>query len=260
MSFFNSLSAEDISRYFRIIAQVVGVKRHFDLLVWLQGDVQAHLPHEIMLAAWGDLETGSFYHDIVSDLPGLRSESIPQETLAPLLKALFNQWLSQDRRPFLLREGESDLFGDGLGLHGPLGDGLRNARCALVHGITDERGQHDCLYVIFSSGSEYQEATCGAMEVLLPHIDTALRQVAHLPLQQKYRQVAKAPVEDSTLSQRELEIMHWVAMGKTNYEIGSILDISLFTVKNHMQRIFKKLDVANRLQATNKWKGPQGHG
>ena len=49
-----------------------------------------------------------------------------------------------------------------------------------------------------------------------------------------------------------MEIMEWVRMGKTNHEIGMILDISAFTVKNHMQRIFKKLDVMNRAQAVSK--------
>ena len=43
--------------------------------------------------------------------------------------------------------------------------------------------------------------------------------------------------------------MGWVCSGKTNIEIGLILNISTFTVKNHLQRIFKKLDVVNRSQA-----------
>ena len=54
------------------------------------------------------------------------------------------------------------------------------------------------------------------------------------------------------LSDRESEIMGWVCSGKTNDEIGSILDISTFTVKNHLQRIFKKIDVVNRSQAVAK--------
>lgn len=43
--------------------------------------------------------------------------------------------------------------------------------------------------------------------------------------------------------------MEWVRMGKTNIEVAMILDISSFTVKNHLQRIFKKLGVFNRMQA-----------
>jgi DNA-binding CsgD family transcriptional regulator len=49
--------------------------------------------------------------------------------------------------------------------------------------------------------------------------------------------------------------MGWVCSGKTNVEIGLILDISSFTVKNHLQRIFKKLDVVNRSQAVAKMRG-----
>ena len=54
------------------------------------------------------------------------------------------------------------------------------------------------------------------------------------------------------MSERELDIMRWVCKGKTNGEIGQILDISFFTVKNHLQRIFRKLDVLNRAQAVAK--------
>lgn len=51
------------------------------------------------------------------------------------------------------------------------------------------------------------------------------------------------------MSAREAEIMNWVRLGKTNAEIATILDISACTVKNHLQAIFRKLDVYNRVQA-----------
>jgi DNA-binding CsgD family transcriptional regulator len=54
--------------------------------------------------------------------------------------------------------------------------------------------------------------------------------------------------------------MDWVRMGKTNAEIGSILSISSFTVKNHLQHIFKKLDVYNRMQAVSKIERHPSHG
>jgi DNA-binding CsgD family transcriptional regulator len=55
------------------------------------------------------------------------------------------------------------------------------------------------------------------------------------------------------LSKREVEIMQWLKIGKTNREIGCILDISPCTVKNHLQRIFKKLTVFNRTHAVTKF-------
>lgn len=44
-------------------------------------------------------------------------------------------------------------------------------------------------------------------------------------------------------------MLDWVREGKTNQEIGQILDISPLTVKNHIQKILRKLDVTNRAQA-----------
>ena len=51
------------------------------------------------------------------------------------------------------------------------------------------------------------------------------------------------------LSEREIQIMSGVRDGKTNAEIGAELGISPLTVKNHVQRILRKLGVANRAQA-----------
>lgn len=50
------------------------------------------------------------------------------------------------------------------------------------------------------------------------------------------------------LSGREIEVVRWVACGKTNAEIGRILRISDKTVKTHVQNILCKLGLANRAQ------------
>jgi ATP/maltotriose-dependent transcriptional regulator MalT len=51
------------------------------------------------------------------------------------------------------------------------------------------------------------------------------------------------------LSQRELEVIHLIALGRTNQEIAQQLIISLGTVKAHTASIYRKLDVANRTEA-----------
>jgi LuxR family maltose regulon positive regulatory protein len=51
------------------------------------------------------------------------------------------------------------------------------------------------------------------------------------------------------LSQRELEVLHLMAMGKTNQEIAQQLFISRGTVKAHAASIYRKLDVNNRTAA-----------
>ena len=41
----------------------------------------------------------------------------------------------------------------------------------------------------------------------------------------------------------------WVREGKSNQEIGDQLGISVLTVKNHVQKILRKLGASNRAQA-----------
>jgi DNA-binding CsgD family transcriptional regulator len=51
------------------------------------------------------------------------------------------------------------------------------------------------------------------------------------------------------LSPREQQVAEWVGEGKSNDEIGVILGISAHTVKNHLDKIFRKLGVENRCAA-----------
>jgi DNA-binding NarL/FixJ family response regulator len=50
------------------------------------------------------------------------------------------------------------------------------------------------------------------------------------------------------LSSREYEVAQLVAGGYSNQEISERLQISLQTVKNHLQSIFRKLSLENRVE------------
>jgi DNA-binding CsgD family transcriptional regulator len=51
------------------------------------------------------------------------------------------------------------------------------------------------------------------------------------------------------LSEREAEVLYWVAAGKSSPVISMILGIRHDTVRAHLKRIFMKLGVENRLSA-----------
>jgi len=51
------------------------------------------------------------------------------------------------------------------------------------------------------------------------------------------------------LSEREQEVLQWLASGASNREIGQRLYIAESTVKRHVYNIFGKLKVRNRTQA-----------
>jgi transcriptional regulator EpsA len=254
MNFHTPLSSEDSARYAALVGQSTAITRHAELLDWLQGDMQQCLPHDILLAGWGDFQEGALQHDVVSSLPGARSYATGTDGLPFLLGKFHECWLAAGRQPCRLDFSDFEYLLGHASLPGSFSESLRGMRSVLIHGLQDERAQQECLYVLMRAGDIPVEPSSTAIRMLVPSLDAALRQLAPLPQQRRAAPVStRITAEDNCgLSERETQIMAWVAMGKTNAEIGAILNISGFTVKNHMQRIFQKLNVFNRAQAVSK--------
>ncbi len=78
--------------------------------------------------------------------------------------------------------------------------------------------------------------------------------------------------EHNWLTRREIEVLAWVAEGKTNNEIGIILNISSRTVSKHLEHIYINFGVESRTAAVvqffeilqqarglkKEWKGAKG--
>jgi LuxR family transcriptional regulator, quorum-sensing system regulator CviR len=73
------------------------------------------------------------------------------------------------------------------------------------------------------------------LEILLPHLNEIL-------IRQGF---SKAP----ELSAREQEVLQWATVGKSNWDVAQILNISERTVKFHLRNIYRKLEVNNRSHA-----------
>lgn len=56
-------------------------------------------------------------------------------------------------------------------------------------------------------------------------------------------------VSDSLLSERENEVLQWVAQGLTNKEIGVKLSLSPHTIKAHLRTVLDKLHLHSRAEA-----------
>jgi len=55
--------------------------------------------------------------------------------------------------------------------------------------------------------------------------------------------------EDIPLTNREVQVVRHVALGLSNREIGRSLDISIETVKEHVQNVLRKLEASDRTEA-----------
>lgn len=56
-------------------------------------------------------------------------------------------------------------------------------------------------------------------------------------------------MHSNSLTARELQVLRLITLGYSNSQIAKILNITLHTVKAHIQAIFYKLQVKNRVQA-----------
>lgn len=64
-----------------------------------------------------------------------------------------------------------------------------------------------------------------------------------------YERPASIPPSAHGLTKREAEVFQWLAAGKSNKDIGTILAISPRTVEKHLGRIFQYLGVETRTAA-----------
>lgn len=56
-------------------------------------------------------------------------------------------------------------------------------------------------------------------------------------------------LKNSLITNREIEVLKYIAKGKNNNQIAKYLNVSIHTAKVHVQNIFKKLSVDDRTAA-----------
>jgi DNA-binding CsgD family transcriptional regulator len=99
---------------------------------------------------------------------------------------------------------------------------------------------------VMKRGRDFGERDRLILNLLRPHFNQAQRNaklVSALLAKQP-----RGPVEYG-LTPRETEVARWMALGKTNPEIGIILQNSRRTIDKHMEKILGKLGVENRTAA-----------
>ncbi|WP_366806993.1 LuxR C-terminal-related transcriptional regulator [Polaromonas sp.] len=113
--------------------------------------------------------------------------------------------------------------------------------------------------VLNRRGLDFDERDLERLELLRPHL-------AFIYLHACHARMAVAAPEDDTplphmqiqmppdisapgLTQREADVMRWLACGKTDAEIAALLAISPRTVQKHLEHIYVKLGVETRTAA-----------
>ena len=228
----NNAINQNWEQVFDVIQNSFSIEKHLDFYNWLQKDVRKIIKHDILIGAWGDFATGDLNFDVSSNIDEIRTQKLIDApgVFSYLMTTLHQRWVDNGERWFRIN------FFDAAGINAQSPTAftrkLVGMNSLLVYGVRDTRSKTDCIYVFFDNAREFQVQN-SVLGLLMPHLDAALRRVEHI----------EAPNADDAL----------LESGKTNYEIGMILTISPNTVKNHLKRIFQKLDVSCRAQAVAKY-------
>ena len=221
-----------------------------DFFLWSQGQLCVLLEHHVLLGALLDEQQQVVHMECLQAVPvklELLQALRDRETGYLVRLARHNL----DQRPVWVGDGA----GAGAGANtqpGELSDGLRQEWAgfglgrALFIGTGPIPGGLSSYFGFLCLPAPPTAAQALMIRALMPQMHLALLRASSSPAPTPLPQGLEDQVE---LTDRQLEILHWVKMGKTNFEISLIIGISALTVKNHLQKLFKRLNVHNRAQA-----------
>lgn len=229
----------------RIIESAVHVRDLRQFFLWTQGQLQALLPHRLMVCLHFDASDTLLrlecLHGTVLDDTAMKRLCDPREGLAPRIA---RHWRDGARLPAVSDRG----FGAAQSALARFQPEIEQGGYdnLVVHGSGRLLGG-DSVFALFGLPLRPGSRQAYFLELLLPHLHMALLRLSEQDACEPRRPAFGAMARP--LSAREAEILNWVREGKSNYEVGCILGISALTVKNHLQRIYKTLGVSNRTHA-----------
>jgi transcriptional regulator EpsA len=228
----------------------VHARAHF--FSWTQGLLQSLIRHELLICTLCHGKPPAFRADgfsMTTPDPALFSDMFLRDTaVAP---ALLKAWEERRYQPVVFDVG-------GAMNGGPLVNGAftrelerLGATQLMVHGVHDSDGRALSLFVFACRPGSVGARQTYLAQLLAPALHASW---VRTQLQRRAEGVGGSDkaVGQSVLTVREQDILKWIYLGKSNFEIGAILKISPLTVKNHVQKILRKLNVVNRTQAIGK--------
>lgn len=239
-----SLNQVEQLRFLRAIEAAVEIRRRHELFRWLQGEFQTVIPHKLMVCTLADGNGVPLLIDRFSNCPV--PGDVLQEVCSPhagLVQRLGSAWLRAGARALTLvpdQPGVYPQFETELRRYGLL--------TCCIHGLIDHGATPGSQFVFFGIPAERPYQYAYLLELLVPYLHTALIRVRANDQDEESRHMGSAGL----LTGRELEILQLVRRGHSNSDVAAMLDISPLTVKNHVQRILRKLGAQNRAQAVSR--------
>jgi len=251
-----NLTPQQADAMVRVVEAAPAVRRRYQYFVWTQNQLQTLLPHQILVCGAyvrqrRDLAFEAFHSIVLPPaLLGLLTDGG-----GPLLRSSMAAWVEGRGQPLIVVPAKLpgadmpevlDLLEDSA------------IESLLVHGVSRPQrpAELESFFIFASTGRLPPGPTLAHAELLVPYLHWSWQRVvaAERELASPTPAARPAPREVSGTSgkrvtERERQVLLWVSEGKSNVQIGETLGISPLTVKNHVQKILRKLGCSNRAQA-----------
>ncbi len=256
------LSTDQAQSLVRLMEAAPAVHRRYQFFVWAQSHVQPLVPHQLLVCGHYQRQRRGVvfdtFHSVV--LSGALLAAL-NDAEGALMRAISQAWVDGRGHPLRLAlaglpaaaRPAAELMARELGTAG-----------LLVHGVARPQRPADIesLFIFGTTGSPPAAADTrlqACLDLLLPQLHRTWQRVVGTEsdllrpgLPSAERPPATRPAElpaRSAVTPRECQILAWVREGKSNQQIADALAISPLTVKNHVQKILRKLQASNRAQA-----------
>jgi transcriptional regulator EpsA len=258
------LDEREISRIHAVLSECHELAGLTDFKTFIRKKVRLILPHRIAVCGLGEARTRRVLRLINIDFPTAYLQRIIRPDQIVLSSPL-TDWLREPFPMLLVLNQFEDRSGP-LWYSAAREHGITSLAC---HGIFDMSSTVFSYFVFGELDLRTSSTYTMRMNLIVPHLHVALARLltmerltrtidltdAHVLMPRQYHYEPPRPPQDSTrldITERERQVLRWIAAGKSNWEIGRILRISEFTVKNHVQSLLKKLSVKSRTQAVTK--------
>lgn len=250
------LNPSQVEAIVRAVESAMDVRRRYQFFVWTQSHLQQLIPHQLMVCGAYLRSHRAVMFDAFNSVPidDALLASFTSER-SPLMQHLQTLWIDAGCRPMLI--ATTRLDGE---VPAQVRDGLAGAGFheLLVHGLSRPQrpGEVESFFMMARQATAIVAATPSRhLDMLMPHLNATWQRV-----QTFEREFSGSPhvlpaalalraLGATGITERERQILSWLREGKSNQQIGEVLGISALTVKNHVQKILRKLNAANRAQA-----------
>ena len=238
------LDDHEIKILMGIVGSSLDIKNTQQFLVWVQDDLQNIFPHEVMISFMKDSLNGKTYKNKFCSV--YVGNDLFNSVLCGddgVMERVMTAW-QKSRMPCLIDSRLSRRCDDENIISILQKHELNNIAS---HGMCDVNGEILSFFSFMRIPGGLNAHHAYLLEVLIPYVHRALiHAMASDPANEKVE------CYNGLITHREKEILTWVKVGKSNWEIATILDISPRTVKNHVCNIIKKMSAQNRGHAVAK--------